>query len=372
MTGPPLPVSRGHAPARRELSGSDGGHRSGGQRAPQSGGAAKASTERERTLSVGRKTPQSAGTVEFLRHRRGSAATWTGAERQRWRLPRAAAAADPAKFSGGSESAARIAPRTTARPPASAAADLRHEIGDLLGVLAVDEVGRHLALAAGAALLDRVDDERLRRVELVEVRAALAHGVRRRERVARRAPLGEDLAPALVRGGQLHAAGRLLGAPRGGDHQRRDKNPEQQHQHANADGHRAPAAPRRPARALGVPPPPLNAAAMTTSPTTRNVTTKAKAVITAGNIQTHPAGRHRPAARRQRPADRRSSHYRRRPWVKLMTGGATARKSSAPPASSRTRGGASAGSATPGRSPAADEALPPVPPTETPRGPAAP
>src|SRR3954451_3112310 len=255
MTGPPLPVSRGHAPARRELSGSDGGHRSGGQRAPQSGGAAKASTERERTLSVGRKTPQSAGTVEFLRHRRGSAATWTGAERQRWRLPRAAAAAAPPRSRGGSESAARTAPRTTPRPPAAAAADLRHEIGDLLGVLAVDEVGRHLALAAGAALLDRVDDERLRRVELVEVRADLAHGVRRRERVARRAPLGEDLAPALVRGGQLHAAGRLLGAPRGGDHQRRDKNPEQQHQHANADGHRAPAAPRRPARALGVPPP---------------------------------------------------------------------------------------------------------------------
>ena len=44
MTGPPLPVPRGHAPKRRELSSLDGAHRSDGRGPPQSGGAKKAST----------------------------------------------------------------------------------------------------------------------------------------------------------------------------------------------------------------------------------------------------------------------------------------------------------------------------------------
>src|SRR4051812_32196553 len=91
---------------------------------------------------------------------------------------------------------------------ASVPGDLVDEGRDFLRVLTVDEVGGHLALAAGAALLDRVERQGLRRVELVEVRADLADSVRGGERVARRAPFGEDLAPALVRGGQLHAAGR--------------------------------------------------------------------------------------------------------------------------------------------------------------------
>src|SRR5919206_5227848 len=42
MTGPPLPVSGGHASARREFSGSDGGHPSDEVWAPQSRGAARA------------------------------------------------------------------------------------------------------------------------------------------------------------------------------------------------------------------------------------------------------------------------------------------------------------------------------------------
>src|SRR5512133_3446902 len=65
MTGPPLPVSRGHAPARRKLSSSDGGHRSGGQGAPQSGGAAKASTVEDGRRTVGRKALQSRGSGWF-------------------------------------------------------------------------------------------------------------------------------------------------------------------------------------------------------------------------------------------------------------------------------------------------------------------
>jgi hypothetical protein len=51
MTGPPLPVSRGHAPARRELSGLDGAHRSDGRGPPQSDGAKKAFTAE--TLEAG-------------------------------------------------------------------------------------------------------------------------------------------------------------------------------------------------------------------------------------------------------------------------------------------------------------------------------
>ena len=38
---------------------------------------------------------------------------------------------------------------------------LGHEGGDVLGVLAGVQIGRHLAVAVGAALLDRVQDERL-------------------------------------------------------------------------------------------------------------------------------------------------------------------------------------------------------------------
>jgi hypothetical protein len=46
MTGPPLPAPRGHAPARRELSGLDGAHRSDGRKPSQSDGANNASTAR--------------------------------------------------------------------------------------------------------------------------------------------------------------------------------------------------------------------------------------------------------------------------------------------------------------------------------------
>src|SRR3954464_6405628 len=55
MTVPPLPVPRRTAPARRELSSSDGGHRSGGLEGRQTSGAAKASTGGHGRRGIGRK-----------------------------------------------------------------------------------------------------------------------------------------------------------------------------------------------------------------------------------------------------------------------------------------------------------------------------
>src|SRR4051812_50225630 len=75
------------------------------------------------------------------------------------------------------------------------AGDLGHERRDLLGVLAVDEAGGHLALAASAALLDGVEDERLRRGPPV---GGLVHPPPRRSPPARGAggaPPGGKLPP---------------------------------------------------------------------------------------------------------------------------------------------------------------------------------
>src|SRR3954452_19061651 len=74
---------------------------------------------------------------------------------------------------------------------------------------------------------------------------------------------------------------------------------------------------RRPAREgaprrVRAPPRPLKAKKSTLSPRTRNARTKITAAII-GREHTWPA-----------------AHHRRRPWAKLMIGGATARKSSAP------------------------------------------
>src|SRR6187200_966715 len=65
---------------------------------------------------------------------------------------------------------------TAQRPLPLTPGDRGDEVRDVLSVLAVDEPGRHLAIAPRATLLDRVEDQRLRRRELVEVRAHAAHG----------------------------------------------------------------------------------------------------------------------------------------------------------------------------------------------------
>jgi hypothetical protein len=111
MTGPPLPVSRGHAPARRELSSSDGGHPSGGQRAPQSGGAAKASTVGDGRWSLGRKALQSRGPIGFAAERTNSRTIWSrsSAERCGPRGVAGSAASQPRPFSG--EPTAPVQPR---------------------------------------------------------------------------------------------------------------------------------------------------------------------------------------------------------------------------------------------------------------------
>jgi hypothetical protein len=59
MTGPPLPVPRGHAPAGRELSSLDGAHRSDGRGPPQSSGAGVTSTGRDARGPSRRKALQS-------------------------------------------------------------------------------------------------------------------------------------------------------------------------------------------------------------------------------------------------------------------------------------------------------------------------
>src|SRR3954451_13027807 len=116
MTGPPLPVPRDGGAGGTGTQRSDGAHRSGGLRASQSGGAATA-------LHAG--------------HRTGG----RGRNPARWDL----------------FLYARVGP---AAPGGSAAGDLRDEGGDVVGVLAGDELGGHLALAPGSALGDRVLDQR--------------------------------------------------------------------------------------------------------------------------------------------------------------------------------------------------------------------
>src|SRR5262245_23359892 len=103
---------------------------------------------------------------------------------------------------------ARFAPLAGAR--ALAARYLLDERGDVVGVGAGQQLRRHLALAARPSVRDRVEHERLRRAQLVEVRADLADRVGAVERVARRAVLGEQLAPLDLVGGQRDAAGPLL------------------------------------------------------------------------------------------------------------------------------------------------------------------
>src|SRR4051812_9549239 len=87
----------------------------------------------------------------------------------------AEAAGAPAAVPQGSGAGGPRAPaaRLLVRVPGDAV-----DVGrDVLRVLAVDDAGRHLALAAGAAVLDRVEDQALRHVaavQLVQVRADLA------------------------------------------------------------------------------------------------------------------------------------------------------------------------------------------------------
>src|SRR5918996_4064786 len=75
---------------------------------------------------------------------------------------------------------------------------LGDEVGDVLGVLARVQPARHLPVPAGAAVLDRVEHERLVRADLVETRADGGDRVRRLERVAVRAAQAEQLATVLL------------------------------------------------------------------------------------------------------------------------------------------------------------------------------
>ena len=76
---------------------------------------------------------------------------------------------------------------------------LGHERGDVIGVLALDEVGRHLAVAAGAPVVDRVEHEVLGRPQVVEVGPDLGDRVGGLQRVAVAAALAEQLTPVLLR-----------------------------------------------------------------------------------------------------------------------------------------------------------------------------
>src|SRR5436309_10586369 len=97
------------------------------------------------------------------------------------------------------------------------ARDLALEPRHIPGVRSLDHVGGHRSVAEArllaalgrvldAAVLDRVQRELEGRLDHVEVRADLAHGVGRRERVAQTAALAEDLAAVLVGRGQLDPA----------------------------------------------------------------------------------------------------------------------------------------------------------------------
>ena len=231
MTGPPLPDSA--ATRRRDGNSAvtTAGHRSDGQRPPQSDGADTGSTVRHARRSARRKALQSAerrrfaGRTDDLRRRiagrrrrtaagaatatgdRGDGSV-TGHQRPRLRLSHrrpataataqrpATAATRPATALGGSA--------TDDRRDRSVTGDGGDECRDVLRILAVGEPRGHLAAALRASLLDRVQDERLLALgieaadELVEVRPDLSDGVRRRQRVTRRAALGEDVAPALL------------------------------------------------------------------------------------------------------------------------------------------------------------------------------
>src|SRR3954467_10215972 len=65
----------------------------------------------------------------------------------------------------------------------SAAGGRGDERGNILGVATDQQLVGHLALATGAALGDRVEDQHLRRAQLVEVRPDPADGVRGPQRV---------------------------------------------------------------------------------------------------------------------------------------------------------------------------------------------
>src|SRR5687768_106645 len=69
---------------------------------------------------------------------------------------------------------------------------LRDEGGDVFCVLTLDEVGGHLAVAASASVLDRVEHEVLRWAQLVEIWTDPRRRLRRRQRVAVPAALAEE------------------------------------------------------------------------------------------------------------------------------------------------------------------------------------
>src|SRR4051812_41518222 len=126
---------------------------------------------------------------------------------------------------------------------------LGHERRDVVGVLALDQVGRHLAVAAGAAVVDGVEDEVLRRPQLVEVRTDLGDRVGGLERVAGAAALPEQLAPVLLGGGQVRHVRRreVVAVLDGGDDRRRDREPEDERGEDEVEQ-------RDPPRALGLRP----------------------------------------------------------------------------------------------------------------------
>src|SRR6185437_5229690 len=126
----------------------------------------------------------------------------------------------------------------------------RDKFRDVFGFLALVEQRRHLAEPAGAAFLDRVEDEFLAtgggRDLLahadVEVRADAADRLRPRERVAVAARAGEEFAALLLVGGEVNTAdadARLVVAVEGQDEGGHGQTEGEQDDHA--DDHQAPA-----------------------------------------------------------------------------------------------------------------------------------
>src|SRR3954451_20243683 len=93
-----------------------------------------------------------------------------------------------------------------------AAGDRGHVAGHVLRVLPGEQAGGHLALAAGATLVDRIQDEgglEVAAVELVEVGTDAADRLGARQRVAGPAVLREQLAAVGLLLAEVDAAGTL-------------------------------------------------------------------------------------------------------------------------------------------------------------------
>src|SRR3954453_11319138 len=97
---------------------------------------------------------------------------------------------------------------------------LRHERGDVIRVLPLDQIGRHLAVALGAPVVDRVEHQVLGRPQVVEVGPDLGDRAGGLERVAVAAAFTEQLTPVLLGLGEVGdiGGGDVVAVLDGGDH----------------------------------------------------------------------------------------------------------------------------------------------------------